>query len=294
MHRSLKSLTFIVVVVLSLASGGFAVSQQPEMRTWTDSKGKYNVRAAFEDRRTGKVILKKEDGVTISVPLRRLSATDRFYVFECVCEGIDADPDKAITDATKEISANPGNAEAHYRRAVAHFAKFKDTVGDDDDETVDPTDANWTEALADLATAIRADPTSGEAHKMRATMYMAKGDYDKSVADLTEAIQIDPEDAVAYAFRAIAYSQGNKSRDAVSDCEAAIQIAPTFAGAYLARANVFMAMGLHEKVIADCTKAIQIDPKNDTAYGLRWITYKEMGESEKAEADRKTYRELLD
>jgi ankyrin repeat protein len=49
-------------------------------RTWTDSTGRYRVQALFESLEDGKVVVKKEDGSTIRVPIERLSESDQEYV----------------------------------------------------------------------------------------------------------------------------------------------------------------------------------------------------------------------
>ena len=51
-------------------------------REWTDSTGKFKVKAEFVEFKEGIVRLAKEDGQIISFPLGRLSATDQKYVHE--------------------------------------------------------------------------------------------------------------------------------------------------------------------------------------------------------------------
>lgn len=52
----------------------------PEMRTWTDNTGSFKVTARFIDVDAKTVILQKEDGSDIRVPLERLSAEDTRYI----------------------------------------------------------------------------------------------------------------------------------------------------------------------------------------------------------------------
>jgi hypothetical protein len=49
-------------------------------RTWTDSTGKFPVRAEFVEFKEGKVRLRKENGKEVTLPIARLSQPDRELV----------------------------------------------------------------------------------------------------------------------------------------------------------------------------------------------------------------------
>jgi hypothetical protein len=51
----------------------------PIMRTWREATGTYTVRATLVDVVDGKVMLKKEDGRIVTVPLEKLSKYDQDY-----------------------------------------------------------------------------------------------------------------------------------------------------------------------------------------------------------------------
>lgn len=51
-----------------------------EARTWTDDTGKFRIEADFVGVRGGKVLLKKQNGITIGVPINRLSVADRRFL----------------------------------------------------------------------------------------------------------------------------------------------------------------------------------------------------------------------
>ncbi len=55
-------------------------ADQPQVRTWTDRSGEHQTEASLVDSQDGKVMLKKKDGTTITVPLESLSDADRDYV----------------------------------------------------------------------------------------------------------------------------------------------------------------------------------------------------------------------
>lgn len=64
---------FAVLFVAMMASSAFG-------RKWTDASGKFSTEADFVEIREGKVILKKNNGALISVPLQKLSAIDRQFI----------------------------------------------------------------------------------------------------------------------------------------------------------------------------------------------------------------------
>jgi hypothetical protein len=56
------------------------VRQELHMRQWVDNTGIYHTRARLIAIQTGHVRLLKHTGKTTTVPMRRLSVTDRAYV----------------------------------------------------------------------------------------------------------------------------------------------------------------------------------------------------------------------
>lgn len=53
-----------------------------ESRIWVDSSGKYRTEAALVSRNADSVVLRRTDGLVVTVPLKRLSVRDRRYVEE--------------------------------------------------------------------------------------------------------------------------------------------------------------------------------------------------------------------
>lgn len=56
------------------------VQAMPDVRTWTDATGRYHVVAEFVSYGSGIVQLRKQNGMTITVPLERLSSDDIKYI----------------------------------------------------------------------------------------------------------------------------------------------------------------------------------------------------------------------
>ena len=51
-----------------------------QQRTWTDNTGKFSVEAEFVETKQDSIVLKKANGSLITVPVVRLSETDRKYL----------------------------------------------------------------------------------------------------------------------------------------------------------------------------------------------------------------------
>ena len=54
--------------------------KRPEIRTWTDTSGEYEIEAEFLSMAFGKVKLKKVNGVVVTIPLDKLSKDDQRWI----------------------------------------------------------------------------------------------------------------------------------------------------------------------------------------------------------------------
>jgi hypothetical protein len=84
MYRHLRTPVFAValfaIFMVIAASDGGDKPKERVLREWTDTTGTYQIDAEFRDYRDGKVYLRRDDGVHISVPMSRLSHADRAFV----------------------------------------------------------------------------------------------------------------------------------------------------------------------------------------------------------------------
>jgi hypothetical protein len=78
MQNTLRLAILTVVVLTSVAARAW--SQEGEPRLWTDSTGKFRVRAVLIERTASTVRLHTADGREIEVPIERLSEADRGYL----------------------------------------------------------------------------------------------------------------------------------------------------------------------------------------------------------------------
>ncbi len=68
------------VAAQDAASAPSGAAAADDVRAWTSHDGKHTTKAALVGFKTGQVLLKKEDGTTVDVPLEKLSEEDQKYV----------------------------------------------------------------------------------------------------------------------------------------------------------------------------------------------------------------------
>ena len=82
-----------------------------EIRTWTDSTGKFQIKAKFVEMTDGKATLEREDGTRITIALDKLSEADKKVVAEI--QANEENPFKAAKPAKKADEGSEGDqAEA--------------------------------------------------------------------------------------------------------------------------------------------------------------------------------------
>jgi len=121
---------------------------------------------------------------------------------------------EAIADFTKSADLEPGWSQPYFRRASARN-DVKDFQG----------------ALSDYDTFFRLERKSseliGEAHGLRAFIYMRLGRYREAIADYDVELQLTPRDAIAYIARSRAHQKAGNHARAAEDRKKAIQLDPT-------------------------------------------------------------------
>ena len=181
---------FWIQLLLSLIIGQQqAGTAWGEVRTWVDATGKFSVTAELFEVRGDKVVLQKQNGKQITVPVVKLSAKDQKFL-NLVEHTAQAeaelekgrlffekqDWDTAIACFTEAIRLNPSYAETYFSRGLACNVK-----GDYDKSIADYT----------------------QAYVNRGYVYHETRDFDKSIANYTQAIRLNPNDAKANFSRAV-------------------------------------------------------------------------------------------
>ena len=58
------------------------MSTMPVEREWSDASGKFKITATYVDSKQGFVLLRKPNGEQVSVPISKLSLTDRKIIYK--------------------------------------------------------------------------------------------------------------------------------------------------------------------------------------------------------------------
>ena len=72
---------FRAAIIITLTLLGVCTAWRPlaaaEIRTWSDTTGKFQIMAKFVEVSDGKVVLEREDGAQVTIPLDKLNEADR-------------------------------------------------------------------------------------------------------------------------------------------------------------------------------------------------------------------------
>ncbi|MCL4204675.1 MAG: hypothetical protein KJ000_19480 [Pirellulaceae bacterium] len=99
-------LCFVLSVVLLAAAGTLGVTAPIQAETWTDATGKFQVVGDFLALRNNVVYLRKENGVTIAVPMERLSLASQQTARQmAAAAGTSTSPDAALRDLMAKMQS---------------------------------------------------------------------------------------------------------------------------------------------------------------------------------------------
>lgn len=90
-----RNLAWVCLLVVGLTSTGFpSCCLAEEIRTWTDSTGKFTIEAKFVSEQDGVVKLERADGKSVEIPVNKLSEGDQKFL-----TALKENPFKTATDA---------------------------------------------------------------------------------------------------------------------------------------------------------------------------------------------------
>jgi len=199
--------------------------------------------------------------------------------------------EKAISDASEAIRANPNDAKSYLARGKAYLAR-----GQADN------------ALADFDAAVKLGPADAEVYFHRATASQQRGLITQAIDDLTSAIRLRRDYAEAYRIRGLLFAQQDDILEALSDFDSVLKIEPENAaarslresvgsrlsalfrtslggGLSVERAGAAVAVQDVQKEIARQTAVIAANPRNGDAYLKRGMAYERLNDSIHALAD---------
>ncbi len=125
-------------------------------------------------------------------------------------------------------------------------------------------------------------PTGISTYGNRASLWKAKGEYEKAIADYDEVIRLNPNIARSYFDRGYARSKIAKREEAIRDYSKAIEIDPKHATAFNNRGDLYRKLGKPDLALTDFNKAIEIDPKYVLPYCNRGHIWSDKREYENA------------
>jgi uncharacterized protein (TIGR03067 family) len=123
MRRILRPAAAVVAISCALFAAFSQSLLTAAPRQWTDSTGTFSVKAELVEVSKGNVVLKKEGGETITVPVDRLSANDRNYL---TLRGSQRSAGGATSPSTTESSTPAANDDRE-----PSFIKLADPSADD-------------------------------------------------------------------------------------------------------------------------------------------------------------------
>jgi tetratricopeptide (TPR) repeat protein len=142
--------------------------------------------------------------------------------------------------------------------------------------------ADFGAAIPDFSEAIRLNPQDGKAYRERGSAWYFKGEPERAIRDLTEAIRLNPEDSEAHRLRGDAWVSAGEYGRAFQDLDEAIRLNRTGAASYVSRAIALIQKQDYDRAIEDCDAAIKLDPKQPVTYFYRGNAWLAKGDEDKA------------
>jgi hypothetical protein len=102
-NKMMKQVVSAWLVIIAIASGSTILAQQPELRTWTDVKGR-KTEASLVGADDSTATLKKSDGKVYAVKLEQLSVLDRDFVTKYLTQNAPSDREDAGSAKPRHFS----------------------------------------------------------------------------------------------------------------------------------------------------------------------------------------------
>lgn len=122
----------VAVVALGFVALWLSTAAGQEMRTWSDKSGKFKIKAKFVESSGGKVVLEKEDGSQVAVPLEKLSEADQKAVADMGSSS--QSPFEAVKPAKKAAKKRAVDEDEEEPAPKKSAAKKRAAANDEDEE----------------------------------------------------------------------------------------------------------------------------------------------------------------
>jgi tetratricopeptide (TPR) repeat protein len=174
----------------------------------------------------------------------------------------------AIADYSRVLQLRPNHAEAHFRRANAHYLA-----------------RDFRRALADYEKALEPNPRYYGYLVGRANARYMLHDYAGALADYTAAIELNGVDSAARVGRGNVYSVRHDYIRALADYDVAVRFPTQDGNAYYARAAARMGQRDWDNALIDLNRSIELSPHNAMAFARRARVLAARGNRDWADAD---------
>lgn len=192
----------VVMVLLLVAKGAMSFEQQD------DVKRERNVERAFEYMDLGRESFLRGDYLRavriLSVSING-NPTPEAFKLRGQAYDILGSYDKAISDLSQYIGADPSNPSGYLLRADAHTFHGKPE-----------------KAIEDYSNSIRLDPSSTDAYLGRGIAYAAIERYEEAIRDFKKALSQEPENSDALYDTAVVYMLAKRPVESMSFLQRAL------------------------------------------------------------------------
>jgi tetratricopeptide (TPR) repeat protein len=127
-------------------------------------------------------------------------------------------------------------------------------------------------ALKDFNDAVRLNPQSDSAYRVRGEVWLKKGNLDRALADLTRSIELNPQSgpaALAFSARGRVWVERKDDSRALADFDEAVRLSPQSAFFYFYRAGCSIRRGDTARADADLTRYVTMQPDDPEGYFRR-------------------------
>jgi len=146
------------------------------------------------------------------------------------------------------------------------------------------------EAIGDLTTLLRHQPSDSEAHFDRGVLHQRSGRHEEALRDYDATIRWSPPYHEPHFNRAQAFAALGKREEALADYDRALVLAPDFLEARLNRACLLFERGQLDAARADVDHALRLAPANARALCLRGLLETKRG---RLDAARESFTEAI-
>ncbi|HXX95422.1 MAG TPA: protein kinase, partial [Planctomycetota bacterium] len=188
---------------------------------------------------------------------------------------ISKDWDRAMSDCTRAIELDPGQARVYALRAGVHLSKG------------DPAGAR-----GDYDRAIECSPQWGFIWSARAGVKLELRDEAGAIQDATRGMELEPSEAMPALVRSQARWKKGELAGALEDAGRAIGLAPRNPDGYFLRCQIRSQAGLPDGALEDATRLVELQPRDGRCWMIRGKLQMGRGEHQKALEDLKKALEL--